>query len=108
MDDLKSFRQLDSMTPGHPENFVTPGIEVNEKLSAPSWGCFNYFFDFVSRPSSQNSEFCSFSFSRKSAADLGQNTEEFERVIIFCPSSQSSEFFLFLPRKAASDAGLWR
>eukprot|EP00903_Cladosiphon_okamuranus_P006639 g6483.t1 len=29
MDDLKSFRQLDSMTPGHPENFVTPGIEVS-------------------------------------------------------------------------------
>lgn len=29
MDDLKNFRQLDSMTPGHPENFVTPGIEVS-------------------------------------------------------------------------------
>lgn len=29
MDDLKCFRQLDSMTPGHPENFVTPGIEVS-------------------------------------------------------------------------------
>lgn len=29
IDDLKNFRQLDSMTPGHPENFVTPGIEVS-------------------------------------------------------------------------------
>eukprot|EP00124_Ichthyophonus_hoferi_P003534 Ihof_evm5s310 gene=Ihof_evmTU5s310 len=28
MDDLKSFRQFNSKTPGHPENFVTPGIEV--------------------------------------------------------------------------------
>ena len=26
-DDLKNFRQWDSMTPGHPENFVTDGIE---------------------------------------------------------------------------------
>ena len=29
MDDLKSFRQLDSVTPGHPENFVTAGVEVS-------------------------------------------------------------------------------
>ncbi|KAF5835261.1 Transketolase, thiamine diphosphate binding domain-containing protein [Dunaliella salina] len=28
MDDLKSFRQLESQTPGHPENFVTDGVEV--------------------------------------------------------------------------------
>lgn len=28
MDDLKAFRQLDSKTPGHPENFITEGIEV--------------------------------------------------------------------------------
>ncbi|KAL2821263.1 Transketolase, thiamine diphosphate binding domain-containing protein [Aspergillus cavernicola] len=28
MDDLKSFRQLDSITPGHPEAHDTPGIEV--------------------------------------------------------------------------------
>jgi transketolase len=28
MDDLKSFRQWESNTPGHPENFVTPGVEV--------------------------------------------------------------------------------
>src|SRR4051794_24132898 len=27
MDDLKSFRQLHSRTPGHPENFMTPGVE---------------------------------------------------------------------------------
>lgn len=28
IDDLKEFRQLHSRTPGHPENFVTEGIEV--------------------------------------------------------------------------------
>ncbi|MBW4489099.1 MAG: transketolase [Trichocoleus desertorum ATA4-8-CV12] len=28
MDDIKQFRQLDSKTPGHPENFMTPGVEV--------------------------------------------------------------------------------
>jgi len=28
MDDLKSFRQLNSATPGHPENFMTNGVEV--------------------------------------------------------------------------------
>jgi transketolase len=28
LDDLKSFRQLDSRTPGHPEVGVTDGIEV--------------------------------------------------------------------------------
>jgi transketolase len=28
MDDLKNFRQIDSITPGHPEVHVTPGIEV--------------------------------------------------------------------------------
>ncbi|CAD7947304.1 unnamed protein product [Amoebophrya sp. A25] len=28
MDDLKQFRQLHSKTPGHPENFCTPGVEV--------------------------------------------------------------------------------
>jgi transketolase len=28
LDDLKSFRQLGSKTPGHPENFVTKGVEV--------------------------------------------------------------------------------
>lgn len=29
MNDLKNFRQLGSITPGHPENFVTPGVEVS-------------------------------------------------------------------------------
>lgn len=29
IDDLKRFRQLGSITPGHPENFVTPGVEVS-------------------------------------------------------------------------------
>ena len=29
MEDLKKFRQLGSRTPGHPENFVTPGVEVS-------------------------------------------------------------------------------
>jgi transketolase len=28
LDELKRFRQLGSKTPGHPENFVTPGIET--------------------------------------------------------------------------------
>ena len=28
IDDLKRFRQLDSKTPGHPENFMTPGVET--------------------------------------------------------------------------------
>ncbi|HST44589.1 MAG TPA: transketolase [Luteimonas sp.] len=28
MDDLRRFRQLDSKTPGHPENFMTPGVET--------------------------------------------------------------------------------
>ncbi|HMQ34242.1 MAG TPA: transketolase [Chloroflexaceae bacterium] len=28
MDDLKRFRQWESKTPGHPENFMTPGVET--------------------------------------------------------------------------------
>ena len=28
MDDIKQFRQFGSKTPGHPENFVTKGVEV--------------------------------------------------------------------------------
>lgn len=28
VDDLKQFRQWESRTPGHPENFLTPGVEV--------------------------------------------------------------------------------
>ena len=28
MDDIKQFRQWESRTPGHPENFETPGVEV--------------------------------------------------------------------------------
>ena len=28
LDDIKSFRQWDSSTPGHPENFLTAGVEV--------------------------------------------------------------------------------
>ncbi|MEN3931203.1 transketolase [Microvirga sp. W0021] len=28
VDELKNFRQLHSMTPGHPENFETPGVEM--------------------------------------------------------------------------------
>jgi len=28
IDDLKHFRQLESRTPGHPENFMTPGVET--------------------------------------------------------------------------------
>lgn len=29
MEDLKKFRQLESVTPGHPENFLTDGVEVS-------------------------------------------------------------------------------
>ncbi len=28
LDELKRFRQIGSLTPGHPENFVTPGVET--------------------------------------------------------------------------------
>ncbi|MBL8060873.1 MAG: transketolase [Chthonomonas sp.] len=28
LDDIKAFRQLHSKTPGHPENFATPGVEM--------------------------------------------------------------------------------
>jgi transketolase len=28
LDEIKKFRQFGSMTPGHPENFITPGIET--------------------------------------------------------------------------------
>lgn len=28
LEDLKQFRQWESQTPGHPENFVTAGVEV--------------------------------------------------------------------------------
>lgn len=28
LDDLKNFRQLGSLTPGHPENYITKGVEV--------------------------------------------------------------------------------
>lgn len=29
IEDLKQFRQLGSLTPGHPENILTPGVEVS-------------------------------------------------------------------------------
>ena len=32
LEDLKQFRQLDSITPGHPENFATPGELLTLKL----------------------------------------------------------------------------
>src|SRR5712692_7490591 len=28
LDDIKNFRQLGSRTPGHPENYLTPGVET--------------------------------------------------------------------------------
>lgn len=28
LDQIKNFRQIDSLTPGHPENFMTPGVET--------------------------------------------------------------------------------
>ena len=33
-EDLKSYRQWGSKTPGHPENFVTPGIELTTGRSS--------------------------------------------------------------------------
>ena len=43
MDDIKQFRQYGSATPGHPENFVTAGIEVTtgvcRVLDAPHVRC---------------------------------------------------------------------
>ena len=42
MDDIKSFRQWGSQTPGHPENFITKGVEVTtgtqRSQPAPSAG----------------------------------------------------------------------
>jgi transketolase len=44
MDDLKNFRQVDSLTPGHPENDHTDGIEVTTgplgqgELCGGEWG----------------------------------------------------------------------
>jgi transketolase len=35
MDDLKQFRQVNSKTPGHPENHLTEGIEVSTGQSSP-------------------------------------------------------------------------
>ena len=29
LDDCKAFRQVESLTPGHPENFMTAGVEVS-------------------------------------------------------------------------------
>ena len=34
LDDLKQFRQWDSCTPGHPENFETEGVEVTTGMDA--------------------------------------------------------------------------
>lgn len=44
LDDIKQFRQWDSKTPGHPENFLTPGVEVttgaaSSLLCAVGRGC---------------------------------------------------------------------
>jgi transketolase len=36
MEQVKSFRQWGSLTPGHPENFVTSGVEVTTGASDPS------------------------------------------------------------------------
>jgi hypothetical protein len=34
IEELKRFRQLGSLTPGHPENFITPGVETTTGRSA--------------------------------------------------------------------------
>lgn len=38
MDDIKQFRQWGSKTPGHPENFITEGVEVTTG-AALLWTC---------------------------------------------------------------------
>lgn len=35
LEDIKQFRQWDSRTPGHPENFLTPGVEVTTGAPPP-------------------------------------------------------------------------
>ena len=35
LDDIKSFRQLDSVTPGHPESHMTSGVETTTGLATP-------------------------------------------------------------------------
>jgi transketolase N-terminal domain/subunit len=37
LDEIKRFRQLGSLTPGHPENFITPGVETTTVRSARAW-----------------------------------------------------------------------
>ena len=41
IDDLKQFRQFGSKTPGHPENFETPGVEVTTG-GLPGQGMVSY------------------------------------------------------------------
>ena len=41
IDDCKKFRQVESKTPGHPENFMTPGVEVCTGASKSSF-LFSY------------------------------------------------------------------
>jgi len=37
LDELKAFRQADSLTPGHPESHVTPGVEVTTGPLGQGW-----------------------------------------------------------------------
>ena len=60
IDQLKQFRQWGSMTPGHPENFETKGIEVTTGESKELMVLFFLFF------SSSSSSFCSSSLSAAS------------------------------------------
>ena len=51
LEDCKQFRQLHSKTPGHPENFVTEGIEVTTGVRAADYAHMQHLFTHALRPS---------------------------------------------------------
>ncbi len=58
IEDLKQFRQWKSRTPGHPENFETPGVEVTtgNQLTPPSFLLVGGTFCLVKEPVTSSSE----------------------------------------------------